>query len=132
MPGAGDLARAGGSTALHRLLARRTAERRAVALPLALRALDALAARGYEGRLTGSLARGTFLDHSDVDIVVLDGQPASPRGATEPLAIVEEACAGAEIPVDVVLAADLAPADRERMLEGSLDAPAVRALAERG
>ncbi|MBL8672601.1 MAG: nucleotidyltransferase domain-containing protein [Alphaproteobacteria bacterium] len=128
MPGAGDLAGTGGSTALHRLLARRTAERRAVALPLALRALDALAARGYEGRLTGSLARGTFLDHSDVDIIVLDG----PRGATEPLAIVEEAFAGAGIPVDVVLAADLAPADRQRMLEGSLDAPAVRALAERG
>lgn len=69
---------AGGGMPVSRMAAlveRRTAERRRLALARARVVLDWLAGLGVEAAVVGSLARGTFRDHSDVDFLVLSCPP---------------------------------------------------------
>jgi predicted nucleotidyltransferase len=54
------------------LLARRGRERAAAARPLAVAGLMALECHGVEAGVVGSLARGTMLQHSDIDFLILD------------------------------------------------------------
>jgi predicted nucleotidyltransferase len=60
------------ATRLDTLLAERAAVRERTARQAARGALDRLAAAGVGAGIVGSLARGRFLGHSDVDILILD------------------------------------------------------------
>ena len=92
---------------IEKLLAADTRAREARARVLAARALRRLAERGVEARVIGSLARGDFLLHSDVDLLVLRC-PAELRYGIEGL--VEETLEG--LPFDVVYLDELAPTRR--------------------
>lgn len=59
-------------TRLQALYARRAAERRAEAVPRATAALEALAARGVDAGVIGSLACDRMREYSDVDFLILD------------------------------------------------------------
>jgi predicted nucleotidyltransferase len=51
---------------------RRAAQRRAEVLPRTIAALEALASRGVDAGVIGSVARDEVLPHSDVDFLILD------------------------------------------------------------
>jgi transcriptional regulator with XRE-family HTH domain len=69
---AGGGGAAPGATRLDALLGKRVADRKARALAAARRVLAMLAKAGIEAGVVGSLARGTFGAHSDVDFLVLE------------------------------------------------------------
>ncbi len=71
----------------------------------------------YEVRVVGSRARGSAKRYSDIDLLVLNRQPLSPRIR----ALARTAFEESDIPykVDLIEAADLDPAFRDRLLEGS-------------
>jgi predicted nucleotidyltransferase len=106
---------------IEKLLATDTRARVARVRVLAARALRRLAERGVEARLIGSLARGDFLLHSDVDLLVLRC-PAELRHGIEEL--VEETLEG--LPFDVVYLDELAPARRAVLERESLRASDLR------
>ena len=99
-------------------LQRRRAEARRSALTQAARkAVAALARRGVEARVIGSLARGTVRPHSDLDLLVTR-LPAALRYRIE--TEVERAAAG--LPFDVVYLDEIAPARVQAVLEEARDA----------
>ena len=55
---------------IQEIIRQRDAARQAEALPLAAAALRALREAGIEAWLVGSLARGDFRQHSDIDILI--------------------------------------------------------------
>lgn len=79
------------------LFARRTRERSALARRLALAGLEALTRRGVRAGVVGSLARGTMLQHSDIDFLILD---AGGKPITEIVGILEPVLGG--FPFDVI------------------------------
>jgi predicted nucleotidyltransferase len=103
------------------LLAADTKERAAKARRVARRALAALAARGVEARLVGSLARGDFMLHSDVDILVVRC-PEELRYQIEGL--VEDRMEG--LPFDVVYLDEVAPERRAKLESEGLRASDLR------
>lgn len=90
----------------------RTAARRAVA---------ALRERGVEAKVVGSLARGDFLRHSDIDLLVTACPPVLRYGIE---GMVEEAVEGR--PFDVVYLDEVAPERRARLLAEAVDASDLR------
>lgn len=94
----------------------RTEQRRHLALNLARRVTDAAAHQGIGIDLIGSLARGDFGLHSDVDLFVHGDTDPSRRVQVERL--VANAFRGAEIPYDIVYAADLTAARAREVLGG--------------
>lgn len=98
--------------------ARRTAERRAVALD-ALKRADALA-RAAGGRLVvfGSLAEGGFDDRSDLDVVLI-GLPAGPDG--DVAAEVDTLLTLAGFEADVIPERFLSPSLRDRVMSHGRD-----------
>jgi hypothetical protein len=98
--------------ALEHLSARRAAERRAEALPRAIKALEELGARGVDAGVVGSLARDQLKDHSEVDFVILDD-----RGTfyDELMAAIERRMR--PIPIDMILLRWIAPEDRATFLK---------------
>jgi predicted nucleotidyltransferase len=80
-----------------------------------------LAKRGVEARVIGSLARGDFLLHSDIDLLILRC-PDELRYRIEGL--VEDSLEG--MPFDVVYLDEVAPDSRAAILSPSLDASDLR------
>ena len=101
--------------------------RRRAALAVALGVLDELAAAGIAAVVAGSLAKGPFLAHSDVDFVVTGRPDRARRRQAED--IVARRMAAAGLPYDLVFADFLADRPRAALLEGYLDASDLRALA---
>jgi predicted nucleotidyltransferase len=106
---------------IEKLLAADTRAREARARVLAARALRRLAERGVEARVIGSLARGDFLLHSDVDLLVLRCPPEL-RYRIEGL--VEDTLEG--LPFDVVYLDEVAPERRAAIQSRSLNASDLR------
>ena len=105
-------------SALDALLARDAEERCRDALHRASLALDALAGLGIEARLVGSLARGGFARHSDIDILIL-ACPPDWRYRLE--CVVEDDVGG--FPFDVIYLDEVKPHRRERLIMEARDAP---------
>jgi predicted nucleotidyltransferase len=100
------------------LARRRLADRRrAAAVEAARRAVAVLAARGVRALVFGSLARGDFAPHSDVDLLVVH----CPEGLHYRIeAAVEDVMAG--LPFDVVYLDELPEPARAEALEEAMDA----------
>lgn len=101
------------------ILERQVTVRRRMALAKARLTLDRLAAEGFEARLIGSLARGTFKAHSDVAFLI-QNCPADRKYTIEGL--VEELMA--PLPFSVIDLDEVDPARRAVLLRESRDAPA--------
>jgi predicted nucleotidyltransferase len=111
-------------TRLEALHARRAAERRAVALPRAIAALEDLRARGVDAGVIGSLARDRMREHSDVDFLVLD------QGGVhwnDVVAIIERHTR--PLPIHVVFGDSVRPDDRDWLLKDLKREHELRALA---
>lgn len=107
---------------IDRLFRERAEARRRVAARLALDALDALEAVGVRSVVVGSLARGRFLGHSDVDLFVEDRNGLTPEAV---VGIVERAMG--DFPFDVIFG-DWTPADdRPFILDKTLTIEELRA-----
>jgi predicted nucleotidyltransferase len=104
-------------TLLDELLTQDARAMAAEARVAAHRALDELRAKGVEAKLVGSLARGDFLLHSDIDILILRCPPGL-RYALEGL--VEEAVQGRTF--DVLYLDEVRPERRARLLAEAVDA----------
>ena len=108
-----------GTTLLDRLMARQTAERARTAAARARRVLDQLRQRGVEAKLVGSLARGSFMAHSDVDFLIVSC-PHELKYALE--AGIEDVML--ELPFDCIYLDEVRPPYRDRLLAEARDAPA--------
>jgi predicted nucleotidyltransferase len=107
------------TTALERLIARQTAQRAATASVRARCVIDRLRQRGVEARLVGWLARGDFMAHSDVDLLILSC-PYELKYTLESL-IEDEML---ELPFDCIYLDEVRPPYRERLLAEARGAPA--------
>lgn len=95
--------------------------RRARAIDGARAALAMLRGLGVTARVTGSLARGGFGLHSDVDLLVT-ACPRELKYAIE--GAVEDALEG--LPFDVIYLDECRPWRAERFLDGAVDASELR------
>ena len=109
-------------TRIDRLLRERAEVRRREAARLALSALEALERSGIEAVVVGSLARGRFLGHSDVDLFVENRYGVAPEAV---VAIVERAMG--DFPFDVLFGDRVPEDDRPFILERTLRAADLRA-----
>jgi len=109
-------------TRIDRLLRQRADARRREAQRLALAALEALERIGVGAVVVGSLARGRFLGHSDVDLYVVDRHTVAPETV---IATVERVMG--DFPFDVVFGDRVSDADRPFILERTLRAADLRA-----
>lgn len=116
------MAQAAPETRLDRLFRERAEARRREAARLALEALDALERAGVRAVVVGSLARGRFLGHSDVDLFVEERGGLSPESV---IAIVERTMG--DFPFDVLFGDRVPDADRPFILERTLRAADLRA-----
>ena len=87
------------------LVARRTLERLQSAEAASTRVLATLRGQGIDIRVFGSLARGTFKSHSDVDFLVKGALSGRVRAVVE--ATLARAMGAAELPYDVIYLDDL-------------------------
>jgi predicted nucleotidyltransferase len=94
------------------LTARRTAERERLAWARAALVIERLGALGIEARVVGSLARGDFRLHSDVDFLIL-ACPPELKYRIE--ALVEDLMEG--LPFDCIYLDEVRPERRARLLE---------------
>ena len=101
---------------LDALIARRTAERRLLAELAASQAVTELRARGIDIRIFGSLARGDFMAHSDVDFIVHTPVTGTVRTAVE--TVVASAMKDTALPYDVFYLSDLAPDQAMAFVDG--------------
>jgi len=99
----------------------RAAERKAVALPLALAALRALEARGIRAWVIGSLAKGRFTSTSDVDFAV----DCSRDREYEAFRAIEDAMG--DFPFHMVPCSRIAEDAKPYFMEGAVDAPGLSA-----
>jgi len=106
------------ATRLDTLLAERAAVRERTARHAALGALARLAAAGVEAGIVGSLARGQFLGHSDIDILILDAAGLD-DGAI--IGLIEPEMRG--LPFDVVFLERVREPERSWLLEELVRAP---------
>lgn len=95
-------------TRLETIIAERTERRRKLAEGAAARALGGLRAKGIDIRVFGSLARGDFRVHSDVDFLVYGPIDADVRVTVE--CGVAAAMRESGLPYDVIYLDDLTPA----------------------
>jgi predicted nucleotidyltransferase len=105
---------------LHAEFAKRTADRRAAALPRALRALEELERIGIRAWAIGSLARGRFHAQSDVDIAV-DCDKARER---EAFTVIEKAMR--DFPFHMLPCRRIKEDALAFIMEGALDASGLR------
>jgi len=111
---------------LNKIIANRTVERRRVAIERTVYVLDELHGLGVDAVIIGSLAKGNFLDHSDVDFYVRGIVPALRRIEVE--RTIGKHMRGSTIGFDVVYAEDVS--DRKEEFEDVwLDAPGIRKIA---
>ncbi len=96
---------------MHALTARRRDARHARAAAAVRHILDKARTMGIEIKVVGSLARGDFRLHSDIDLLVCGPADRERRGIVERL--VAENLRSAEIPYDLIFEDDLAE-DRVR------------------
>lgn len=96
------------------IIGERTARRQEAALDHVVPLLLSLRSDGFDVVVIGSLARGEFRSHSDVDFLVRGKLDASRRAALE--RAVAAGMRGAGVPYDLVYAADVAP-DRLKEFE---------------
>ncbi|MFG6573529.1 nucleotidyltransferase domain-containing protein [Sulfitobacter sp. 1A13353] len=89
------------------IIQRRAADRRKKALVALGSIKSELEALGLESTLFGSLAKGGFMNHSDIDLMVRLGDSGMSRSAVE--RIVNRA--SPDIPVDLFFEEDLTEAD---------------------
>jgi predicted nucleotidyltransferase len=94
---------------------------RASAIDVARAAIALLAQKGVRAMVTGSLARGSFSPHSDIDILVTDC-PHHLKYAIE--GSVEDALAG--FTFDVIYADELPAWKLRHFVEGAVDADELR------
>jgi predicted nucleotidyltransferase len=97
------------------LTAKRRDMRRDIASAAVSRLLQEAAAQGVDITLVGSLARGDFRSHSDVDLLIRGPMDPARRLLVERL--VADAMRGSDIPYDVIFEADLT----EKRLQDFLD-----------
>lgn len=90
------------------LISRRTENRRRVAEAAAGRVLDALHAKGIDIRLFGSLVRGGFKNHSDVDFLVRGQITPDIRVTVE--STIARVLGETDLPYDVIYLDDLTAA----------------------
>jgi predicted nucleotidyltransferase len=112
------------ATRLDTLLADRAAARERTARQPAAGALAQLTGAGVEAGLVGSLARGRFLGHSDVDFLVLDAAGLD-DGAI--IGLIEPEMRG--LPFDVIVLDRVREPERSRLLEELVRASDVRPAA---
>tara|TARA_R110002072_G_scaffold219231_5_gene376847 strand:+ start:3463 stop:3804 length:342 start_codon:yes stop_codon:yes gene_type:complete len=91
------------------IIQRRAANRHEAALSAWFLIKSELEATGLEAKLFGSLAKGNFRSHSDIDLMVRLGDSGMSRSAVE--RIVNEA--SSDIPVDLFFEEDLTQSDLE-------------------
>lgn len=103
------------------LMAERTAARAATASTRALAALSALKGAGVSGWVIGSLARGEFRLHSDVDFLV-DCDRRSKHAAFR---IIEGEMG--DVPFHFISARDLNETTRRQLMKEAADATSIRA-----
>ncbi len=89
------------------IIAERTQRRRIAAEAAAARALAALRPKGIDIRVFGSLARGDFRVHSDVDFLVYGPIDSHIRSAVE--SGVAAAIGDSELPYDILYLDDMTP-----------------------
>ena len=107
---------------IDRLFRDRAEARRREAARLALCALDVLELAGVRAVVVGSLARGRFLGHSDVDLFIDERNGLAPETV---VGIVERVMG--DFPFDVIFGDRVSAADRPFILERSLRAADLRA-----
>ena len=96
------------------LLDRRASERRSVAQACASRIVEEAKSHGVDISVVGSLAKGRFRVHSDIDLLV--------RGSTNPArrAMLEKLVANqlraTELPYDLIFEADISPERVQELL----------------
>jgi predicted nucleotidyltransferase len=115
------LVRAARTAPIERMLDERRASRRLAAIAQACAIADALAPHGVGLRVGGSLARGRFGVHSDLDLLIDCAHEA------EHLVMDSIALYSGPVPVDAVFLRRLDALRRDEMLEGSCDARSLRA-----
>lgn len=106
---------------LDALLRRRAEDRRRTAAARARKALDWLAGQGVEAAVIGSLARGGFKDHSDVDVLVLSCPPDRRYTLETGVEAVME-----DLPFDLIYLDEVREPYRARMLAEAVRAPDFR------
>ena len=94
---------------------------RTLAIAASKAATSYLAALGVRAVVTGSLARGAFSAHSDIDLLVIEC-PTRLKYAIE--GIVEDALDGR--PFDVIYLDELPPWKARRFMEDAIDASELR------
>ena len=114
-------------TKLEALLQRRARERETLARLAALRALDQLDASGIKAVITGSLARGPFLPHSDVDFLVYAPGHGPSRDQAERLVASEMGPVG--LSFDIVFTSELSAEVLKEFENGSVSASDLRKAA---
>jgi predicted nucleotidyltransferase len=97
-------------TRLELIIGQRTKARAADARAAAASILANLRLEGFDAALIGSLARGDFKDHSDIDFLIRGDVSASARAQTE--RIVSSAGGPTGIPCGIVFLEDLPPDGR--------------------
>jgi predicted nucleotidyltransferase len=108
-------------TPIEALLADAAREKAVAARSAARRAIERLRERGVAARLVGSLARGDFLPHSDVDLLIVACPPGLRYGIE---GLVEESLEGG--PFDVIYLDEVPPERRARLLAEAVDASDLR------
>lgn len=108
---------------LDRIYRERAARRRRTALARALTAVEALQREGIEAVVFGSLADGSFKQHSDVDFLITRHDDRRP---TDIHRIIGSAMD--DLPFDVVFADQVGEADRALFLRSVLDVGSLRDL----
>ena len=100
---------------LDSLIRKRADERRQRARACALSVMNDAKERGIDISLVGSLAKGRFRVHSDVDLLVLGQMNPARRAEVERL--VADRFRESRIPYDLIFAADIGPERLEELLD---------------
>lgn len=96
------------------LIRRRADERRRAAQACVSRILQSAKGRGVDISVVGSLAKGRFRVHSDIDLLVHGRTDPARRAAVEQL--VADHLRGTNIPYDLIFASDISPERVQELL----------------
>lgn len=92
---------------LNTLIQQRTSARRNAARACASRVIEEAKGHGVDISVVGSLAKGRFRTHSDVDLLVRGKTDGAHRAMVEKL--VADQLRGTELPYDLIFEADISP-----------------------
>jgi len=109
---------------LDRIFEERTARRLAEATRRVATIMSELRGAGVDARVIGSLARGDFRAHSDIDILVRT--PVDPALHLKVERIAANALRDAGIPYDLIYASDLTPSELAEFGNDLVEAPGLR------